>query len=227
MRKTETAPSPVTLAEWLRAGLCPPEALHEAGLLFVDLKLAPWRAKLGTDVRWARADDHSPEFGRMEVNADSIWFWWWECPRTEGWSDDDTDQSGMAEWWNSLPLADRPIEKDWDDLPHVGRARIVKHRWPLDAMVNQWTVTPEAERPKHFPLDPVVQAWGESRDLDSPVRNSDARPDGELSLQDYIPQWQRYRQDVRQAVEKDEREKNVEDVHTAFERANAGEWPRL
>ena len=40
------------LAEWVRTGRSPPEALHEAGRLHVELMLAPVRAKLGTAVRW-------------------------------------------------------------------------------------------------------------------------------------------------------------------------------
>jgi hypothetical protein len=212
------APTPVTLAEWVNAGRCPPEALHEAGRLVIDLKLAAPRAKLGTDVRWAGAEDYRPALGRMEVNADSILFWWWEYPRTEGWvAATDTDRSAMADWWNSMPLAERPIEADFDDLPRPNR--VIKNASSLDRLANQWNAAPEGERPEHFPLDPVVQAWIKNRDSGSPVLNADAQPDSELSLEDYIPDWQRYQQDVRQAVEKDAKEKNGQDVHTALERA--------
>ena len=82
-------------------------------------------------------------------------------------------------------------------------------------LVKQYKATPEAERPKHFPLYPVVQAWIKSRDSGSPVPNADAHPDCELSSEDYILAFQRYQQDVRQAVGKDAKEKNGQDVHTA------------
>ena len=85
-------------------------------------------------------------------------------------------------------------------------------------LVKQYKATPEAERPKHFPLYPVVQAWIKSRDSGSPVPNADAHPDCELSSEDYILAFQRYQQDVRQAVGKDAKEKNGQDVHTALER---------
>ena len=75
----------------------------------------------------------------------------------------------------------------------------------------------EGARPKHFPLDPVVQAWIESRDSGSPVLNADSQPDRELSLEDYMPDWLRYQKDVGQAVKKDAEEKNGQDVHTALE----------
>ena len=61
--------TPVTLAEWVDAGRCPPEALYEAGRLFIELHLAGLRAKLGTDVRWASAKDYRRALDRMEVNA--------------------------------------------------------------------------------------------------------------------------------------------------------------
>ena len=198
------------LAEWVRAGRCPPEALQEAGRLYVETRLAAVRAELGIDVRWAHPEDYSA-LDRIEVNADSIQCWW--RPRLEGWdADTGADWSDMADWWNSMLLAERPIEKDFHDLPHPDR----KNASSLDWLVNQWYATPEAERPKHFPLVPVVQAWIKSRDLDA-----NAQPDGELSPEDYLPAIQRYQQEVRQAVEKDAKEMNGQNVHTAFGRVTA------
>ena len=210
--------TPVTLAEWVNSGRCPPEALREAGWLVIELKLAAVRAKLGTDVRWAGAEDYRPALDRMEVNADSIVCWWREDQQIEGWdADADTDRSGMADWWNSMPLEERPIEADWENLRRP--KRVIKNTSSLDLLVKQYKATPEAERPKHFPLDPIVQAWIESQDSGSPVPNADAQPDCELSSEDFILAFQRYRQDVRQAVGKDAKEKNGQDVHTALEPA--------
>ena len=209
-------PSPVALADWMNAGRCPTEARHEGGRLFVDLRLAVPRAKLGKDVQWASAEDYRPALSRLVVNADGILCRWRYYPEyAEDWDDDpDADWSGMADWWDSMPLAERPIEADWDDLPRSKRGRVIKNPSTLDSLVNQWNATPESERPKHFPLDPVVQAWIKSRG--NPVLNADAQPDRELSVEDYMPDWQRYQHDVRQAVEKDA---NGQDVHTALERA--------
>ena len=214
--------TPVTLAEWVNSGRCPPEALREAGWLVIELKLAAVRAKLGTDVRWAGAEDYRPALDRMKVNADSIVCWWREDQQIEGWDEDadaDTDPSGMADWWNSMPLEERPIEADWENLRRP--KRVIKNTSSLDLLVKQYNATPEAERPKHFPLDPVVQAWIESQDSGSPVLNADAQPDGEISSQDYLPGFQRYQQAVRQAVGKDAKEKNGQDVHAALERLGA------
>ena len=125
----------------------------------------------------------------------------------------------MANWWNAMPLAKRPIEADWDDLPRPKRVIKNASSVSLDLLAQQWNATPEAERPQHFPLDPVVQAWIKGRDSGSPVLNADAQPDGEVSSEDYMPAFQRYQQDARQAVEKDAKEKNGQDVHTALEHA--------
>ena len=65
-------PTPVALADWMNAGRCPTEALHEAGRLIVDLRLAARRAKLGKDVQWDRGEDYRPVLSRIEVNADRI-----------------------------------------------------------------------------------------------------------------------------------------------------------
>ena len=221
--------NPVTLADWVNAGHCPPEALHEVGRLFIELQLASVRAKLGTEVRRARAEHYRPALDRIEVNADSIVFWWREDPKFEGWdADPDTDWSGMADWWNSMPMAKRPIEADWDDdLRRRRPNRVIKNAWSLDSLYKQWNATPEAERPKHFPLDPVVQAQIKSRDSGSSVLNAVAQPDGELSpevrrpARDYLLDFQRYQQDVRQAIEKDAKEKNGQDAQTALESAMA------
>ena len=156
-----------------------------------------------------RALDH------IGVNADSIVCLWRPWASREG-PAHPTDLSDMADWWNSIPLAERPIQAAWDNLRHPDR----KYYSSLDSLVTQWNATPEADRPKRFPVDPVVQAWLESQESDNPVPDAGTQPSGEISLQDYMPNWQRYRQDVRQALEKDA-EKNVEDAHTAFERANA------
>ena len=245
-------PSPVALADWMNAGRCPTEALHEAGRLIVDLQLAARRAKLGKDVQWGWAEDYRPELGRIEVNADSVECELWACPRIEGWDDDtDTDPSGMADWWNSMPFEDpselerlknewnawnskpeserlkrfpldsvlrawtlMPFPKDFDEMARPNR--VIEDRWSLDSLTDLWNAVPEGERPKHFPLDPVVQAWIESRDSGSPVLNADSQPDRELSLEDYMPDWLRYQKDVGQAVKKDAEEKNGQDVHSAL-----------
>ena len=210
--------------------------------------LVALRTKLGTDVQWGDAesggghtlvelpdseDADVPEYAspvalraldhvalraldHIEVNADSIVCLWRPWASREG-PAHPTDLSDMADWWNSIPLAERPIEADLDDLQPLDR----KYESSLDSLVTQWYDTPERERPKHFPLDPIVQAWMKSRDPDSPVLNAGDQSDGEVSLHDYIPHWQRYQRDVRRAVEKDAKEMNGQDVHTAFERANA------
>ena len=212
--------TPVTLAEWVNSGRCPPEALREAGWLFIELRLAAVRAKLGTDVRWWGDGDYRPVLDRMAVNADSIVCWWREDQQIEGWDEDadaDTDPSGMADWWNSMPLEERPIKADWENLRRPKPK--TTNTSSLDLLVKQYNATREAERPKHFPLHPVVQAWIKSRVSGSPVPNADAQPDCELSSGDFILAFQRYRQDVRQAVRKDAKEKNGQDVHTALKRA--------
>ena len=93
--------TPVTLAEWVNSGRCPPEALREAGWLVIELKLAAVRAKLGTDVRWAGAEDYRPALDRMEVNADSIVCWWREDQQIEGW-DADADDRHRSERYGRL-----------------------------------------------------------------------------------------------------------------------------
>ena len=53
-------------------------------------------------------------------------------------------------------------------------------------------------------------------------RSERGRPAGcEISSQDYLPGFQRYQQAVRQAVGKDAKEKNGQDVHAALERLGA------
>ena len=91
MSRTRKRPNPaiptlVTLAEWVDARLCPTEALHEAGRLYIELKLAPLRATLGTDVRWDGEDDYQPALHKIEVKADGIWCGWRDHPKyTEDW----------------------------------------------------------------------------------------------------------------------------------------------
>ena len=99
-----------------------------------------------------------------------------------------------------------------DDLGPLDRKY---YELSLDTLLTQWHDTPEVARPTRFPLDPVVQAWIESREPHNPV------PNGELLLQDYIPSWQRSRQDVRQAVDEDAKEMNGQDVHTVLKCAAA------
>ena len=205
-RASGIPPSPVTMAEWVNAGSCPTEALHEAGRLFVDLKLASLRAELGTDVRWwARGEGYRPALDRVEVNADSIVFQWREERLLEGWdANPKTDRSGMSDWWNSRPFGEDPIptdrsdlfKVDWNELPRQKRSRDIKRNSSLGTLVGLWDDTPETIRPAHFPLDPVVGALVGSR----------------VSLRDYMPTFRRYQQDVRRAVDKDE-EMNGQDVH--------------
>ena len=208
----------VTLAEWVNAGLSPPEALREAGRLFIELGLAETRAQVGdTDVRWAGAKDYRRSFDRLEVNADSIECCWRLEQLTEGW-DAATDAAGVAAWWNSLSPRERPIhepgckdpdcetcEVDFDAIRRRRPKRVLKtHKLPLGLLFQRWSAIPAGERPD-FPLDPVVQAW----------------TGGELSAEDYMPDFQRYERDARQAVEKDAEEMNGQDVPTAYESAAA------
>ena len=224
MRETETVSMPVTLAEWVNADHCPLDALYEAGRLFVELRertpedprlaarLAPLKTKLGTDVQWAGADEggNVAALARIEVDADSILCLWRPWLKREGSAHPD-DRRALDNWWDS-----RREAMGWgtySDIPHFDR----KYYSSLDSMVTQWYDTPETERPKRFPLDPVVRAWTEG----GPVPNAGTQPAAEISLQDYLPHWQRYRQDVRQALEKDADETNGQDAHHAIERAFA------
>ena len=208
MKAPQTVPTLVTLGEWVNAGRCPPEALYEAGRLFVELRqrtperpelrailvLAALGAKYGTVGLWAGADEYRA-FDRIEVNADSVVCRW------RPWADEGrphpAEVRAFDDWW-------RRTFPEWESQEPPDS----KYESSLDTLLTQWHDTPEAARPTRFPLDPVVLAWMERREFDSPV------PSGELSLQDYIPSWQRYRQDVRRAVEKDTKEKNGKDVHT-------------
>ena len=207
--------SPVTLAEWMNAGRCPREALREAGRLFIELGLAETRAQVGgTDVRWAGANRSRRSLDRLEVNADSIQCCWQDEQLTEDWdAAADADWSGVAAWWNSLPPRERPIHKPGckdlacacdvgvDALRRRRPKRVAKtDRLPLGLLFRRWRALPAAERPD-FPLDPVVQSW----------------TGGELSAEDYMPDFQRYQHDVREAVDKDAREMNGRDVPTVYE----------
>ena len=210
MKAPQTVPTLVTLAEWLNAGRCPPEALYEAGSLFVELRertpesielretLAALGAKYGTVALWDGAKEFQA-FDRIEVNADSVVCRW--RPDVDEGRPHPTDMKNFEDWWRkNVP------EIDWDspDPPES------KYESSLDTLLTQWHDTPEAVRPTRFPLDPVVLAWMVRRESDSPV------PSVELSLQDYIPNWQRYRKDVRRAIKKDGKEKNGQDVHTGL-----------
>ena len=226
--------SPVTLAEWVNAGLCPREALREAGRLFIELGLAETRAQVGdTDVRWAGAKDYRRSLDRLEVNADSIECCWREEQLTEGW-DATADAGGVAAWWNSLSPRERLIhepgckdpycetcEVDFDAIRRRRPKRVAKtHKLPLGLLFQRWSAIPAGERPD-FPLDPVVQAWIKNRDSGGPALNEHAQPGGVLSAEDYMPDFQRYERDARQAVEKDAEEMNGQDVPTAYESAAA------
>ena len=208
MKVTQTVPTLVTLAEWVNAGRCPPEVLYEAGRLYVELrrrtperpelraKLAALGAKYGTVALWDGAREFRA-FDRIEVNADSVVCRW------RPWADEGrphpAEVRAIDDWWRrTFP------ERDSPDPPER------KYESSLDTLLTQWHDTPEAVRPTRFPLDPVVLAWMVRRESDSPV------PSVELSLQDYIPNWQRYRKDVRRAVKKDAKEKNGQDVHTGL-----------
>ena len=214
-RVSGVPPSPLTLAEWVNWGFCPPEALHEAGRLYVDLtKLAPLRAKLGTDVRLTEDERHSPALKRVDVNADRIILRWGD------------DTIPMSVWLNSLPLAgddltseieeenklmhDRVIRAVVDDLKRGRRNKRPQDKKvppllpldrlsSLDDLVDLWNDTPETVRPAHFPLDPVVGALVGSR----------------VSLGDYLPTFRRYQQDVRRAVDRD-KEMNGQDARNVL-----------
>ena len=209
----------VSLAEWVNAGRCPPEALHEAGRLFIELSLAERRAKLGTDVRWAGAKDRRRSLDRLEVNAGNIQCCWREEQLTEGWdAADEDDSSGLVAWWNSLTPRERPIhepgcydpycdtcEVDLDARLRRRPKRVNKtQRLPLGSLFQRWSAIPAAERPV-FLLDPIVQAW----------------TGGKLSAEDYMPDLLRYERDVRQAVEKDAEDMNGQDAPTILESAKA------
>ena len=206
-RPRPAVPTLVTLAEWVDARLCPTEALHEAGRLYIELKLAPLRATLGTDVRWDGEDDYQPALHKIEVKADGIWCGWRYHPKyTEDW-DRPKPWRGMYDLWNSTPFAERPPIDIPDDRenprprPHGTRY----HEQRVDELVDRWYATPTAYRP-HFFLDPVVLAWVKSRRSGNPILS--------VSLEDYMPDFQRYWQDVRLAVEKDA--KNGSDGHTTL-----------
>ena len=208
--------SPVTLAEWVNADHFPQKALNEAGRLSIELGLAEKRVQVGgTDVRWAGAKDYRRSLYRLEVNAASIPCCWQTKQLTEAWdAADPTDLSGVAAGWNSLPLKERPIHEPgcrdpycetcdvkFDALPRPKRV-IKTDRTPLRVLFRRWKALPASVRPD-FPLDPVVQSW----------------TGGELSAEDYRPDFQRYQQDVYEAVKKDAKERTGRDVPTTRESA--------
>ena len=186
-RASGVPPSPVTLAEWVNGGFCPPKALHEVGRLFIDLEAASQGVKFGTDVRWDLDDyDYRPALFSVEVNAGSIVFRWRaEEPRIE-W--DDYYNPSVAEWLDSMPLEERPVSVDWNDQRRRVKRNYRLEDSSLDELVDWWNATPETMRPSQFPLDPVVGALVGSR----------------VSLRDYLPTFQRYQQDVRRTVARDE-----------------------
>ena len=211
MKAPQTVPTVVTLAEWLNAGRCPSETQYEAGRLFVELNQrtpethtpeGQWRASNLAALRKTfgvvvlHGADEFRVLERIEVDADSI-----SCL----WRRDLYD--GKAH-----PAEIRALDKLFKDLPKSNPTEDRKLYSPLDSLLTQWYDTPEPELPKRFPLDPVVQAWMESR-------GSGKLPAADISLKDYVPDWQRYRQDVRKAVEKDARELKGRDVHISIERA--------
>ena len=164
--------SPVTLAEWVNADHCPQKALNEAERLSIELGLAEKRVQVGgTDVRWAGAEDYRRSLYRLEVNAASIQCCWQTKQLTEAWdAADPADLSGVAAWWNSLPLKERPIHEPgcrdpycetcdvkFDALPRPKRV-IKTDRTPLRVLFRRWKALPAGGRPD-FPLDPVVQSW--------------------------------------------------------------------
>ena len=209
MKAPLTVPTLVTLAEWVNAGRCPPEALYEAGSLFVELRqhtpesielretLAALGAKYGTVAVWDGASEFEA-FDRIEVNADSVVCRW--RPEVDEGMPHPADVKEIDDFFRkNVP------DLDLDSWEHPDEM----YESSLDTLLTQWHDTPEAVRPKRFPLDPVVLAWTERRDFDSPVSSS------ELSLKAYIPGWQQYRKDVRRAVKKDTK-KNGQDVHTGL-----------
>ena len=113
----------------------------------------------------------------------------------------ETENELMADEWNSIPLKDRVIRADWDDLQNWrlkrGRRnnssqddlRALDEVTSLDDLARRWNDTPETLRPANFPLDPVVGAMVGSR----------------VSLGDYLPTFRRYQQKVRQAVDRDKK----------------------
>ena len=234
-RASGVPPSPVTLAEWVNGGACPPEALHEAGRLHVDLTmLAPLSMKYGTDVQMDENTYDRVALNRLVVNVDSISFRWRDdpipmsdCLNSIPLAGDDatseTENELMADAWNSIPLKDRVIRADWDDLQNwrlkrgrrnnssldklhsleddssLDKLHPLEDDSSLDDLARRWNDTPETVRPAHFPLDPVVGAF-----VGSPV-----------SLIDYLPTFRRYQQDVRRAVDRD-KEMNGQSAHNAL-----------
>ena len=210
--------SPVTLAEWVNADHCPQKALNEAGRLSIELSLAETGVRVGgTDVRWAGAKDYRRSLYRLEVNAASIQCCWQTKQLTEGWdAADPTDLSGVAAWWNFLPLKERPIHEPGCRDPYCETCnvkfdalrrpkRVIKtDRTPLRVLFRRWKALPAGVRPD-FPLDPVVQSW----------------TGGELSAEDYRPDFQRYQQDVYEAVKKDAEVMNGRDVPNVYESVSA------
>ena len=187
-------PSPVNLAEWVNAGFCPQEALHEAGLLFLDTDptFVQLRVEFGPNVSWDNPTDMRLE--HVDVNADSIDFRW-------------RDYSFPKPSWNSIPLAKRAAADSF--LLKVGFPRGGSNSSPklrkldavtsLDDLARRWNDTPVPLRPAHFPLDPVVGA----------------KVGGRVSLGDYLPTFRRYQKAVRLAVERD-KEKNGQDARNVL-----------
>ena len=153
-RTRPAVPTLVTLAEWVDSGVCPTEALGEAGRLHVELTLAPLRAKLGTDVRLDSAEDYRRALQKIEVKADGIWCGWGLHPTyTEDW-----DRPKLWRgFWNSIPLAERQLfDIDIPDdrknpLPAPHGAEYEEQR--VDELVGRWYATPEDYRPKHFQIN--------------------------------------------------------------------------
>lgn len=216
-RHSPSVPTLVTLAEWVDAELCPTETLEESGRLYFELTMvAPLRPKFGTDVRRGEADKYKLALHKIEVKADGIWFRWrYNRKYTEDW-DRSKPWRGIYDLWNSIPLAERQLfdidipddrEKPRPD-PHGNKYEERRG----DELIDLWYATPAAYRPQHFFLDPVVLAWAKSRS---------GNPVPSVSLEDYMPDFQRYLEDLRLVVEKDAKERNGQDVHTVLDRALA------
>ena len=180
-RDGAVSPSPVTLAEWVNAGICPLDALHEAGRLYIDLThIAPLRVKYG-DVQLDDNKHTTPALGRVDVNADSIIFRWREEEREEelnsnplagndATSERKEETKRLAEHLNSIPMAIRPIREDFDEnlnpVPMEIRPKHKKRIRSLAQLVDLWNDTPEKI---DFFRNPAVRALVKKLDNLAPL----------------------------------------------------------
>ena len=232
-RVSGVPPSPLTLAEWVNWGFCPPEALHEAGRLYVDLTmLAPLRVKFGTDVRadWYERKRYDGLLLRVEVNADSISFHWRDDPVPKDYGDNQRTEKELKELNETI---ERVPEEDWSDLPGVKDKRIsldvLRDFKELNAIIERVSGKGRGERPRYKPpkirrndssLAELVDLWNDTPKTARPAQFPldpvvGALVGSRVSLGDYLPTFRFYQQDVRRAVDRDE-EMNGQDAHSVL-----------